>query len=132
MTGLGLAWVPSQYDREYLDAGFTVHDKLSFSVTRALCEEEGLLLGASTGAIVAAGLAVAARLPGNQSILMINPDRGDRYLETVYNNAWLAEQKLGRIPFGKELLRACENLDPVFWDDRMNQLEPLKVANGAG
>ena len=95
MTGLGLSFVPPNYNPELIDEAYTVDDQLAFSMCHFLARKEGLLLGASTGAIVAAGLSYAMGL--NQeglNILMINPDRGDRYLETVYNHEWLEQQKI--------------------------------------
>jgi cysteine synthase A len=63
---------------------------MAFSFCHQIAQREGLLLGASTGAILAGGLAYAqANTNRNLSILMLNPDRGDRYLETVYNQDWL-------------------------------------------
>lgn len=92
MTGLGLSFVPPNFDPADLDSAYSVSDQLAFSICHALARKEGLLLGASTGAIVAAGLAYAERLEGSKHILMINPDRGDRYLETVYDSSWLNKQ----------------------------------------
>jgi cysteine synthase A len=92
MTGLGLSFVPPNYDPKMLDAAYSVGDQLAFSVCHALARKEGLLLGGSTGAIVAAGLAYASLLEGRQKVVMLNPDRGDRYLETIYNREWLATQ----------------------------------------
>jgi cysteine synthase A len=101
MTGLGLSFVPPNYKPELIDHAYLVDDRLAFSMCHLLSRKEGLLLGASTGAIVAVGLSYA--LSSNQEgikILMINPDRGDRYLETVYNQEWLEKQSLPLIPQG--------------------------------
>ena len=113
MTGLGLSFVPPNFDRSSLDHAFSVGDELSFSVCHALARKEGLLLGASTGAIVAAGLRYAAGLSRREKILMINPDRGDRYLETIYDPQWLASQGL-RILREGELTEAIGALNPVM------------------
>lgn len=91
MTGMGLSFRPPHLDYEKLALRYIVPEKLAFSVCHALARTEGLLLGASTGAIVAAGLRVAATLPAGGRILMLSPDRGERYLDTVYNQSWLAE-----------------------------------------
>lgn len=92
MTGLGLSFAPPCFDPATVDSAYAIDDALAFSVCHLLASREGLLLGASTGAIVAAGLAYAATQPDPQRILMINPDRGDRYLETVYDLEWLRGQ----------------------------------------
>lgn len=92
MTGLGLSFSPPCFDPATVDAAYSIDDALAFSVCHLLASREGLLLGASTGAIVAAGLAYALAQSAPQRILMINPDRGDRYLETVYDPEWLHGQ----------------------------------------
>jgi cysteine synthase len=90
MTGLGLSFVPPNFDPNLLDVAYTVSDRIAFSFCHQIAQLEGLLLGASTGAILAGGLAYAqANSNRNLSILMLNPDRGDRYLETVYDRDWL-------------------------------------------
>jgi cysteine synthase len=94
MTGLGLSFIPPNFDPEVLDAAYSVEDGLAFSVCHAIAQREGMLLGASTGAIVAAALADVQRFSSPQTMLLLNPDRGDRYLETVYNADWLNQHKL--------------------------------------
>ena len=79
---------------------------------RIIASQEGLLLGASTGAIVAAGLSYACRQSTRQKILMINPDHGDRYLETIYSDRWMKEQKL-KVLNKKQCAQLIEKLTPV-------------------
>lgn len=112
MTGLGLSFVPPNYTPTQIDQAYVVDDQLSFSVCRALARYEGLLLGASTGAIVAAGLAYASKQVDPCRILMINPDRGDRYLETVFNDDWLSQQGLS-IFTDEALAEQIKRLEPV-------------------
>ena len=112
MTGLGLSFVPPNYAPEQLDAAYGVEDRLAFSMCQAIARKEGLLLGGSTGAIVAAALAYASTRPTRTRIAVVNPDRGDRYLETVYNPNWLADQGLDLLK-GEDLSRAVRALKPV-------------------
>ncbi len=112
MTGLGLSFVPPNFHLHDLDAAYSVDDRLAFSVCHALARTEGLLLGASTGAIVAATLAYMQHCKLRQRVLMINPDRGDRYLETIYNPDWLAQQQIS-LWQAPELARVIESLQPI-------------------
>lgn len=98
MTGIGLSFRPPNLDYEAIDSAYVVPENLAYSMCHALARREGLLLGSSTGAIVAAGLHLAGRMPPRSRVLMINPDRGDRYLETVYNPAWLESNGFTLIP----------------------------------
>ncbi len=112
MTGLGLSFVPPNFHPGDLDAAYSVDDRLAFSVCHALARTEGLLLGASTGAIVAATLAYMQHCQLDRRVLMINPDRGDRYLETVYNPDWLAQQQIS-LWQEPELALVIDSLQPV-------------------
>jgi cysteine synthase A len=113
MTGLGLSFIPPNFDTKMIDAAYNVRDSLSFSVCHALARQEGLLLGGSTGAIVAAGLADARNYQTPQRILLLNPDRGDRYLETIYHPVWLEEQGIELLG-GSKLLGAIATLNSVI------------------
>lgn len=115
MTGLGLSFVPPNFDPQVLDAAYSVDDGLAFSVCHALAKQEGMLLGASTGAIVAAALGDAGRFTQPQTMLLLNPDRGDRYLETVYNTDWLRGQGINILEHS-HLTEAIANLLPVPLD----------------
>jgi cysteine synthase A len=115
MTGLGLSFVPPNFDPQVLDAAYSVNDALAFSVCHALAKYEGMLLGASTGAIVAAALADTQRFSQPQTMLLLNPDRGDRYLETVYNTDWLTAQNI-HILQSDDLVTAISQLYSVPLD----------------
>jgi cysteine synthase len=115
MTGLGLSFVPPNFDPQLLDAAYSVGDNLAFSVCHTLAKREGMLLGASTGAIVAAALADVQRVSSQQTMLLLNPDRGDRYLETVYNPDWLNQQNLTMLN-DSDLTQAIQTLVPVPLD----------------
>ncbi|AFZ14163.1 Cysteine synthase [Crinalium epipsammum PCC 9333] len=112
MTGLGLSFVPPNFDPKVLDAAYSVNDRLAFSVCHVLARKEGLLLGGSTGAIVAAALAYGIKMSSRQRIVLLNPDRGDRYLETVYNRTWLREQGINLLQ-EPELTETIKSLAPV-------------------
>jgi cysteine synthase len=115
MTGLGLSFVPPNFDAKMIDAAYCVDDRLAFSVCHALAKKEGLLLGASTGAIVAAALADARHYDTPQRMLLLNPDRGDRYLETVYSPDWLTKQHI-RLYQDNELIQMIQSLKSIPLD----------------
>ncbi len=112
MTGLGLSFVPPNFDPGLVDIGYAVGDELAFSVCHMLAKREGLLLGGSTGAIVAAAMAYLKGVRKHETVVMINPDRGDRYLDTIYNPDWIAAQGLKALG-SKEVLDLVEQLSPV-------------------
>ena len=75
------AIVPPIYDVRKLDAKLTVEDEAAFEVARDLARREGLFVGMSSGAAVAGALEVA-RTMEEGTIVVLLPDRGDRYLST--------------------------------------------------
>jgi len=74
--------VPEIYSPEVLDEKITIDDDRAFEATRALAAEEGIFVGMSSGAAVAGALQMAKDMPSG-TIVVILPDRGDRYLSTT-------------------------------------------------
>jgi cysteine synthase B len=75
------AIVPPVYDPGKLDRKLTVEDEAAFEVARDLARREGLFVGMSSGAAVAGALEVAREMEEG-TIVVLLPDRGDRYLST--------------------------------------------------
>lgn len=76
------AIVPKIYRPEQLDEKITIEDEDAFETARLLAIREGLFVGMSGGAAIAAALRMAETLDSG-TIVTILPDRGDRYLSTT-------------------------------------------------
>jgi cysteine synthase B len=76
------AIVPKIYHSEALDEKFVVEDDDAFETARKLSTIEGLFVGMSSGAAMAGALRVARDMKAG-NIVVILPDRGDRYLSTT-------------------------------------------------
>ncbi len=74
--------VPKIYNPQMLDEKITIDDDEAFETTRALAAKEGIFVGMSSGAAVAGALRVAEKMTSG-TIVVILPDRGDRYLSTT-------------------------------------------------
>jgi cysteine synthase B len=74
--------VPKIFDPSFPDEILNVNDDDAFGTTRRLALEEGIFAGMSSGAAVYGALAVAKRMEQGV-IVVILPDRGDRYLSTA-------------------------------------------------
>jgi cysteine synthase B len=74
--------VPGIYDTRGFDEKIVVEDGEAFEITRLLATREGVFVGMSSGAAVAGAIRIADNMDkGN--IVVILPDRGDRYLSTT-------------------------------------------------
>ena len=73
--------VPKIYKPDALDDKITVRDEDAFNTTRMLAIKEGLFVGMSSGAAMYGALQIAERI-SRGTILVMMPDRGDRYLST--------------------------------------------------
>jgi len=58
---------------------------------RRLVEREAILAGGSSGAVLTAFERIQHRIPSGANCVMIFPDRGERYLDTIYSDSWVEE-----------------------------------------
>ncbi|MCQ2207786.1 MAG: cysteine synthase A [Paludibacteraceae bacterium] len=84
LQGLGANFVPKTFNIDNVDEVFPVKDDDAIRCARQLPQEEGLLVGISSGAALYAACEVAKR-PENKgkNIVVILPDTGERYLSTL-------------------------------------------------
>lgn len=84
IQGIGAGFVPETYDSAYIDEVFKVENDQAILAGRQLAQQEGLLVGISSGAAAFAATEIARR-PENKGkrIVALFPDTGERYLSTV-------------------------------------------------
>jgi cysteine synthase A len=75
-------FIPDVLNREIFDELIPVTDEQAIEVAKRLAAEEGLFVGISSGATVAAAFEVAAKAKQGSVILAMLPDTGERYLST--------------------------------------------------
>jgi cysteine synthase A len=80
IQGIGDGFVPDVLDVNLVDMVFTVSDDEAIDTTRRLSQEEGLLVGTSSGANVFAALNVDN---GRNRVVTVLPDRAERYFSTA-------------------------------------------------
>ena len=74
--------VPKIYHSEKLDEKIIIKDDPAYDMTRLLATKEGIFVGMSSGAAVVGALRIAKKMHSG-IIVVILPDRGDRYLSTT-------------------------------------------------
>lgn len=82
LKNMNEAIVPGIYDPSRLDEKINVEDEDAFDTTRILAVKEGLFVGMSSGAAMSVALRKAHEMDKGV-IVVILPDRGDRYLSTA-------------------------------------------------
>lgn len=83
IQGIGANFVPEVLNKDIFDEVMPISDNDAFEYGRLICQNEGLLVGISSGAALCAAVQVARREENHgKTIVVLLPDNGDRYLST--------------------------------------------------
>lgn len=93
LPGIGASRVPELLKRDEIDRVIHVNDYESAIACRELVMKEGIFAGGSSGSVVAAIQKLLPELQGPANIVTLLPDRGDRYMDLVYDDEWLSGAK---------------------------------------
>ena len=95
--GLGAGITPGLHRHDVADKVLYVSDQDCVEGCRALVRDEAVLAGASSGGVISAIRRMSGSIPPGAVCAAILPDRGERYLSTVYNDEWVL-QEIGYTP----------------------------------
>jgi cysteine synthase A len=86
IQGIGAGFIPKNLHKEALDGVIQVNEEDAFEFARRSAREEGIFVGVSSGAVLAAVNQKAAEMPDGSRVLCFCYDTGERYLslETLF------------------------------------------------
>ena len=99
IQGAGLAFRPSILDDQYIDSSMKISDFTAFKIARDLASKEGILLGGTGACALAAALESLDSFKKNDTVVVVIPDSGERYVDTIYNDNWLNEHNFSDLVF---------------------------------
>ncbi len=79
IQGIGAGFIPDILNTQIYDEVIRISDEEAFQTARDIAKKEGLLVGISAGANVAAACKIAVKYPGKRIVTLL-PDTGERYL----------------------------------------------------
>lgn len=80
LQGIGAGFIPSVLNTELLDGTILVSEEDAFDMTRRCAREEGIFVGISSGASLAAVQQKISEIPPGSTVLVFSYDTGERYL----------------------------------------------------
>ena len=89
IPGLGTSRRPELCRADDLDAIVHIDEADAAWMCRRIAAEYGLLAGGSTGSVLAAVERYQSEIPAEATVVAISPDLGERYLDSVYDDAWV-------------------------------------------
>ena len=89
IPGHGAAVRPQLFQPRLADECIHISDLQCVMSCHRLVKKEALLCGGSSGAVLSAVEMMQHRIPRNANCVAIFPDRGERYLDTIYSTAWV-------------------------------------------
>ena len=92
--GIGQGRITANLEGAPIDVAFQVHDDEALTILFNLIEEEGLLLGGSSGINIAGAMALARHLGPGHTIVTILCDSGARYTTKLFNPEFLRARNL--------------------------------------
>lgn len=94
IEGIGEDFIPDTCDISLANKAYAVTDKESFEVARNVLLKEGILVGSSSGTLIAAALKYCQEQNEPKRVVTLACDTGTRYLSKLFNDDWMARQNL--------------------------------------
>lgn len=98
VEGIGEDFIPTIADLSAVSQAYTISDAEAFATARLVLRKEGLLLGSSSGTLIAAALRYCREQKSPQRVVTLGCDTGAKYLSKMYNDFWLSERGFVPLP----------------------------------
>jgi 2,3-diaminopropionate biosynthesis protein SbnA len=99
IPGLGTSRRPEIYTDDGRFEKVLIQEADTVATCHLVAARYGLLAGGSTGTVLAAVSKLGPALPPGSRLAAISPDLGDKYVDTVYSDTWVAERYTGNPEF---------------------------------
>lgn len=80
IQGIGAGFVPDIYDAKVVDSILTISNEEAYHYARLVGKEQGILIGVSSGANIAAAVKIAKKLGSGKKVVTVAPDGGEKYI----------------------------------------------------
>lgn len=94
IEGIGEDFIPDTCNISLANKAYAISDKESFTTARDVLQKEGILVGSSTGTLIAAALRYCRDQTDPKRVVTLACDSGSRYLSKLFNDEWLDQQNL--------------------------------------
>jgi len=98
VEGIGEDFIPAICDLSMCRKAYTIPDGESFATAREILRKEGLLVGSSSGTLVAAALRYCREQPKPKRVVTFACDTGNKYLSKLFNDFWMEDQGFTQRP----------------------------------
>jgi cystathionine beta-synthase len=92
VEGVGEDFIPDIADLSRVKSAYAVSDAESFEVARELLRREGLLVGSSSGTLIAAAIRYCKEQKTAKKVVTFVCDSGNKYLSKMFNDYWMLDQ----------------------------------------
>ena len=94
LEGVGKNMIPANVHFDLIDRMVQITDRPAAHEARDLAKAEGILVGYSSGAVLAAVRQIADDLPRDALVVALMSDHGSKYFDKIFSDRWMAEKGL--------------------------------------
>jgi S-sulfo-L-cysteine synthase (3-phospho-L-serine-dependent) len=114
-SGIGNSLIPGNLDYAEIDEIHWLNDREAFAATRDLARDEGIFAGNSSGSVYQVLKHLGATVAPGTCVVGIFPDRGDRYVDSIYDDGYWQQTGVARLPLRTEPLQVPYGTQVSSW-----------------